>query len=254
MQINNVLNRNHHLFTASILITFLLAASCITSGQNNSGFVKIFDGKTLNGWKGDPTYWKAENGNLVGEVTPTTLLKTNTFITWQGGQIKDFELKAEFRITEAGNSGINYRSEMVDSIPYAMRGYQADIDGKNRYTGQNYEERMRTTLAYRGQKTIINPTNNAGGSLRDNVKNNAWTGLTVERSLGSSDSLMTLIKNNDWNECRIVAKGNRLQHFIPLPRTKMFSFQPFAVNPNFPNIVIYVRVHYSTVHAVVVKW
>jgi hypothetical protein len=130
MQIINVLNRNHHLFTASILITFLLAASCRTSGQNNSGFVKIFDGKTLNGWKGDPTYWKAENGNLVGEVTPTTLLKTNTFITWQGGQIKDFELKAEFRITEAGNSGINYRSEMVDSIPYAMRGYQADIDGK----------------------------------------------------------------------------------------------------------------------------
>jgi hypothetical protein len=73
---------------------------------------------------------------------------------------------------------------------------------------------MRTTLAYRGQKTIINPISNTGGSLRDNVKNNAWTGLTVERSLGSSDSLMTLIKNNDWNECRIVAKGNRLQHFI----------------------------------------
>jgi hypothetical protein len=205
-------NSNHFIF--KMMLAVLLAVSCQTFAQNNSGFVKIFDGKTLNGWKGDPTYWRAENGTLVGEVTPTTLLKTNTFIVWQGGQTKDFELKVEFRITEAGNSGINYRSEMVDSIPYAMRGYQADIDGKNRYTGQNYEERKRTTLAYRGQKTVINPITGPSTSLRDNVKNNAWTGLTVQGSLGSSDSLMTLIKTNDWNECRIVAKGNRLQHYI----------------------------------------
>lgn len=205
------------IFPLGIMLLVLLTCSCKTSSQNKAdkdGFKLILENSTLNGWKGDPVYWRVENGTLIGEVTPATLLKTNTFIVWQGGQTADFELKVDYRITEAGNSGINYRSERIDSIPYAMKGYQADIDGRNRYTGQNYEERGRTTLAYRGQKVVINAQNNSTASLRDNIKNNAWTGTTVQGSLGASDSLMTLIKANDWNECHIVAKGNRLQHFI----------------------------------------
>ena len=66
----------------------------------------IFDGKTLNGWEGDPKYWRVENGALVGEVTPETLLKTNSFVIWRGGVTKDFELKVDYRITDRGNSGI----------------------------------------------------------------------------------------------------------------------------------------------------
>lgn len=179
-------------------------------------FVQIFDGKTLNNWKGDPTYWSVENGSLVGQVTPTTLLKTNTFIIWQGGEPKDFELKTEFRITESGNSGINYRSEQLDDIPFALRGYQADIDGKNSYTGQNYEERKRTTLAYRGQQVIVSSQENPGepGSLRANVKGNAWKNTEVVKSLGDSDALKEKIKSEDWNECHLIIKGNRLQHYI----------------------------------------
>ena len=152
----------------------------------DDGFVQIFDGKTLTGWEGDSTYWRAEGGSLIGEVTPTTLLKTNTFIVWQGGTPGDFELKVEFRIAEAGNSGINYRSEALADIPHALRGYQADIDGKINYTGQNYEERGRTTLAYRGEEVTIYSQDNPGDpeSLRANVKNNAWTKREVHGSLG----------------------------------------------------------------------
>lgn len=200
-----------------IILAMLMTSSCKTSSQSNPGkddFVKIFDGKTLKNWEGDPTYWRVENGSLVGEVTPATLLKTNTFIIWRGGQTTDFELITEFRIATTGNSGINYRSVQLKDIPYALKGYQADIDGANRYTGQNYEERARTTLAYRGQKTIINAQSDPSATLQANIKNNAWTGVTVEASLGHSDSLKAHIKNENWNECRIVAKGNRLQHFI----------------------------------------
>ncbi len=202
---------------AVLMAAVLMTCSCKGVSQNKlgeDGFVNLFDGNTLKGWRGDPVYWRVENGNLVGEVTPSTLLKTNTFIIWEEGKTGDFELKTDFRITESGNTGINYRSELIDSIPYALKGYQADIDGSNRYTGQNYEERGRTTLAYRGQKVLINPQSSPSASLRENVKNNAWQGTIVQGSLGSSDSLMGLIKKNDWNECHIVAKGNRLQHFI----------------------------------------
>ena len=120
----------------------------------------IFDGKTLAGWEGDPKYWRVENGALVGEITPETIIKSNTFIIWKGGAPADFELKADYRITSGGNSGINYRSVVVpDPVTptnkFAMRGYQFDIDGANRYTGQNYEEKGRLFHALRGQVTHV---------------------------------------------------------------------------------------------------
>lgn len=190
--------------------------SSASAQGKRGGFVSIFDGKSLKGWDGDPTYWRVENGALVGEITPTTLLKTNSFIVWRGGEPADFELKGEFNITADGNSGVNYRSERLADVPFALRGYQADIDGKHRYTGQNYEERRRTTLAYRGQKTTIGPY--AGEAtpeaIRAAVKNNAWTGLTVTGSLGSADSLKSVLKSDGWNTFHLVVKGNLLQHYV----------------------------------------
>lgn len=189
-------------------------ADAVESEEN--GFVAIFDGKSLANWEGDTAYWSVEDGKLVGQITPEKLLKTNSFIIWRGGTTADFELKTDFRITENGNSGINYRSEKVADIPNALRGYQADIDGKNNYTGQNYEERGRTTLAYRGEAVTVNsqPDAKKEGSLRAHVKNNAWTVREVTGSLGGKDSLKSLIKADEWNTCHIIAKGNRLQHFI----------------------------------------
>jgi len=195
------------------VLTFLSITSCVSQKKGEKGFVKIFDGKTLNGWKGDPTYWRVEDGTMTGEITPSTLLKTNSFIIWQGGQPGDFELKGEFKITEAGNSGINYRSDQLTDVPYALRGYQADIDGKRTYTGQNYEERKRATLAYRGEISTIN-AHDGNASMETMRKNNNWTNRTVTGSLGTSDELKTSIKPEDWNNFHIIAKGNRLQHYI----------------------------------------
>ena len=205
-----------------LLLLVLLSVGCKVTSQGKKaegrpdGFVQIFDGKTLKGWEGDPVYWRVENGNLVGEITPSTLLKTNSFIVWQGGQPGDFELKGEFNITKTGNSGINYRSEKLADVPFALRGYQADIDGQNRYTGQNYEERGRTTLAYRGQITSINPQTGTSTpeSVRAKVQRNAWTELKVTGSLGNTDFLKTKIKTEDWNEIHLIVKGNRLQHYV----------------------------------------
>jgi hypothetical protein len=181
--------------------------------DTSDGFEKIFDGESLNGWDGDPTYWRVEDGSIVGEITEETKLERNHFIIWQGGQPGDFEFKAEFKITEAGNSGVNYRSEPVEGLDHALKGYQADIDGKNNYTGQNYEERKRTTLAYIGQQTKINPQEKEG-DLRANVERNAWLGLEVVKELGDREEMKKVVKTNDWNEIHIVAEGNRLKHYI----------------------------------------
>lgn len=208
------------------LFSLLILVGCTNSGISQSkskkeknGFVQIFDGKTLKGWEGDPTYWRVENGNLVGEITPATLLKRNSFIIWRGGMTADFELKVEYRVSEGGNSGINYRSEEVKDVPYALRGYQADLDGAQRYTGSNYEERGRTTLASRGQKVLLetpNKSNEQGTTdpLKAYIKNNFWTESKVIGSLGDKDALKAHIKNEDWNEYHLIVKGNRLQHYV----------------------------------------
>ena len=106
------------------------------------GFQSIFDGKTLNGWEGNPVYWRVENGSLVGEIKPETVVKSNTFVVWRGSRPRDFELKLEYRITPEGNSGVNYRSAIIpDTVTpenkFAMRGYQFDLDGRKRYPGNN---------------------------------------------------------------------------------------------------------------------
>src|SRR4051794_34537254 len=95
---------------------------------DEAGFKSIFDGKTLGGWEGDPKYWRVADGAMTGEITPDTIIKSNTFIIWRGGTPGNFELKVEYRITSGGNSGINYRSVVVpDTVTpdnkFAMRGY-----------------------------------------------------------------------------------------------------------------------------------
>src|SRR5471030_2396690 len=82
----------------------------VSAGADDVGFMPIFDGKTLTGWEGDSVHWRVENGCIVGEITPATVIKVNTFIIWRGGAPHDFELKVEYRITDKGNSGVNYRS------------------------------------------------------------------------------------------------------------------------------------------------
>jgi 3-keto-disaccharide hydrolase len=166
------------------------------------GFRPIFDGKTLNGWEGDPKYWRVAGGVMTGEITPETVIKSNTFLIWRGGSPKDFELKVDYRITSGGNSGINYRSVVVpDTVTpdnrFAMRGYQCDIDGLNRYTGNNYEEKGRLFLSVRGQVTHVTGTRTP----------------VVLSSLGDNKELGALI-TNDWNAIHLIVRGNVLMHLV----------------------------------------
>ena len=188
---------NKRLKQLAVLIMLSITTLNLTAQHSKGSYKRIFDGKSLKGWKGDTTYWRAEDNAIVGEVTPETLLKTNTFLIYDK-ELGDFELMAEFKITESGNSGIQYRSEMFPGLPYALKGYQADIDGKNAYTGLNYEERGRAFLAKRGEKTI----------LREGKE------PELVASLGDGDSLKNLIKPGDWNKILIVAKGNSMKHYI----------------------------------------
>lgn len=159
-----------------------------------SGFTQIFDGKTLTGWDADPDFWRVENGVITGETKADRQPKQNIFCIWRGGQPADFEFKAQYRMT-GGNSGIQYRSiERPDVAKWVMQGYQADIDAEQTYTGQIYEERGRGFLALRGMMSYIGDGKKPGSVS----------------ALADSAQLKSFIKNDDWNEIHIVARGNTL--------------------------------------------
>jgi hypothetical protein len=162
-----------------------------------SGFRQIFDGQSLKGWDCDPDFWRVENGEIVGETKADHQPVQNIFCIWRGGKPADFELKLEYRLTGAnsGNSGIQYRSvELPEVAKWVLKGYQADIDAQQRYTGQIYEERARAFLALRGQFAYIADGKKPG----------------MVASLGDDATLKGFIKVEDWNEMHIIARGNTL--------------------------------------------
>jgi len=162
-----------------------------------TGFQPIFDGKSLHGWDADPAFWRVENGAIVGETTAAKQPKQNTFAIWRGGSPASFELKVQYKLT-GFNSGVQYRSIELPDIKYAMKGYQADIDGQQQYTGQIYEERGRGFLALRGQATYVAPGQKPG----------------VIGTLGDNTELKGLIKGDDWNDLHIIARGNTIVQIL----------------------------------------
>jgi hypothetical protein len=168
--------------------------------DDNAGFEALFDGKTLNNWDGEPGFWRAEDGAIVGETTAERPLKQNTFLVWRGGTVRDFELKLEFRLTASANSGVQYRSVIVPEVSkWAMKGYQADMDGANNYTGMVYEERGRGFLAPRGTFNRL-----AEGRVSKQIA-----------TVGEADALKAFIKTGaEWNQIHVIARGNTLVHVI----------------------------------------
>ena len=176
--------------------------------ENHDGFTQIFDGVSLKGWDGDPAFWRAEAGAIVGQSTAENKVTQNTFLIWRGGEPGDFELKLEFRI-DATNSGIQFRSEQlpegtqigagVRTGKWVLKGYQADIDFNNQWTGQIYEERGRAFLALRGQFSRVTP------------EGKPEVLATLETA---ADQLKALIKQNDWNQVHLIARGNLLTEIV----------------------------------------
>ncbi len=170
--------------------------------DDDAGFARIFDGTTLAGWDGDTTFWRAADGVIVGETSAQKVVKTNSFLIWRGGTVRDFELKVEFRISGT-NSGIQYRStELPEVGKWVLKGYQADIDFGGEYLGNIHEERGRkpghVVLARRGMVTRVSD----GPKYRT-------LGTIADPTL-----LKGVVNINGWNRYHIIARGPVLVQII----------------------------------------
>lgn len=188
-----------------VLVTVTSVVSHVMAGE-----IPIFNGTDLTGWEGNKDLWSVKDGTITGITPPDPAhptrgnIKHNTFLVWKGGKVRDFELTFQFRI-KAGNSGVQYRSNEL--APGAsgpiISGYQADIDAQNIFTGALYEERARGMLAMVSEKNTIKPGTDG---KKVNVEKNG--------KAGGKAAVVSSLKKQEWNEYKIIAKGNHLQHFI----------------------------------------
>ncbi len=162
--------------------------------EAEEGFVPMFNGRDLTGWEGFPGWWTVRDGAIVGESTAEKPSPTH-YLYWKGGEPADFDLRARYRVTgKGGNSGIQFRS--LPRPNFDAWGYQADLDTEHRYTGCLYQHE-RGLVAERGQKVVIDQ---AGQK-------------TITRFADSTE-LLEAVRDGDWNEYRIVAKGRHIALYI----------------------------------------
>ncbi len=139
------------------------------------GWISLFNGKDLAGWEGNPNIWRVEDGQILGKAPS---VKGNTFLIY-AHPFADFILEADVKLVKIGkfpNSGIQYRSRVIDPKNWVVGGYQADIgDG---WWGALYEERGR--------------------------------GVLKKPPAGFAKN----IKDGDWNHFVITAKGTKLTQSI----------------------------------------
>lgn len=162
--------------------------------DDERGFKPLFDGKSLSGWRGDESFWRVEDGAIVAESTPENPCRKNQFLVWDAGEVDDFELRLQFRITgsDSANSGIQFRGSENDDGHIV--GYQADVDRAGQWVGALYDEHTkRRLLAGRGEQTVIEPD-----------------GKRQTSSFASADELFQHVKPNDWNDYTITARGEHI--------------------------------------------
>src|SRR5437763_404077 len=98
----------------------LVVAATSMAADSNAGWISMFDGKTLNGWKANdnPQSWTVRNGTITGDGERSHLF-------WMVQECENCEFKAEVKLNHAGNSGMYFRAEFVPGWP---KGYEAQVD------------------------------------------------------------------------------------------------------------------------------
>lgn len=177
-----------------------------SAAAQEADFQSLFNGQDLSGWQGDMKYWRVEDGAIVGQTTADNPTAKNTFLVYSEQEFADFELRFSYRV-DGGNSGIQYRSELVSQ--WVVKGLQADFEdqmhaGKDTFSGMFFEENGRMFMGQRGEVVIV----------RANPENPKKPKLEVIASVGASEDLEKVIRRDDWNDYIVIARGNVFLHII----------------------------------------
>ena len=112
----------------TFLTTFTLvtiAVVCLGAAGSEEGFVKIFDGKTFDGWKQATEHsatWKIEDGALVARGE-----RCHLFYVGDGKPFKNFEFKAEVMTEPNSNGGIYFHTKYQET-DWPKYGFECQVN------------------------------------------------------------------------------------------------------------------------------
>jgi hypothetical protein len=149
----------------------------------------LFNGKDLTGWKGSDKFWSVKDGVIHG-TTHENKTKGNTFLILDAAEVEDFHLVYEARCF-GNNSGVMYRSKVVDEKNFVMAGYQCDLHPKPEFCAMIYGEKMgkRGIIIKRGEKMEIDEA----GKKK----------VISKEKAGKVDI-------TQWNTYEVICKGNHI--------------------------------------------
>src|SRR3954447_25010284 len=106
------------------LIAAALLASGAIAADDKDGWIRMFDGKTLTGWKANenPDSWTVKDGTITGDGEKSDLF-------WMVHQCKNCEFKADAKISDGGNSGMYFRTAWGPGFP---KGYEVQVNSTHK--------------------------------------------------------------------------------------------------------------------------
>jgi len=137
-------------FTSKSLLFFGLLASLLINGCATSSstgrWVKLFDGKTLDGWKASeaPASWRVENGAIVAQGQP----KSHLFYVGGEQPFKNFEFQADVMTRSNSNGGIYIHTRFQEG-GWPKYGHECQVN--NSY----FRDPIKTASIYQ----VVNITN-----------------------------------------------------------------------------------------------
>jgi len=164
------------------------------------GFIRIFDGKTLNGWEAMPAKtapaWTVEDGMIVGNGA-----KARSYIVYQNKSVADLELKFSYRFPGKGNSGVSIRAISDPTGKRGFQSYHADIGhlgiGPQVLGAWDFHTPgRREHRCFRGERLVID-------------ENDKPTLTKIKGAVTKDD-----INKNGWNAVHVVVKGNAFKFSI----------------------------------------
>jgi len=173
------------------------------------GFTAIFDGKTLNGWKGDPQYWSVRDGAITGHSDAD--IPYNTYLILEK-QYPNFEIRFKYRfLTDAGNSGLQFRSGQLAGN-HILAGLQANVTpiGKSveRFAMLYDELGDKQEAVLLGQRATVERAQAIGGGTGRIVR-------TVHEMVNPREDILKAVKpKGEWNEDVLIVYGPRIVHAV----------------------------------------
>lgn len=178
-----------------------------TAPAEPAGMKTLFNGKDLTGWDGDPRLWSVKDGVIHGETTEENPTKGNTFLIWKDGTLKDFDLRLSFRCNATNNSGIQYRSKRLT----------ADEKPSNDWVVKGYQHELRNELKFPNTSAFIYDERGKRGRMCQVGEVAVWEAdgkKVIRDDLIDEAHFAEVFKLDDWNDVVIIAKGNRIVHYL----------------------------------------